>query len=129
MTTRPWITDRPPTRDDADKESRVELAKYPEGDSCVQVNWKQVGSGTRWRVTKHWRDPIQDVPLLVASAHGTCNVCRYWQKWAKPGGECRRNAPKAAILSSEMLEGDSERWCFWPGTDPDDWCGEWEAKS
>jgi hypothetical protein len=141
---RKWVIDRPPTRDDADKDSRVELAKYQEGDSCVQVNWKQVGAGVRWRPTKHWQDPAVAIQLPIAT-NVTCSACRYWQKratpgtddadwcgewearsrywqkWAKPGGECRRNAPQSVMIHAEID-------AYWPGTDDADWCGEWEAR-
>jgi hypothetical protein len=122
---RKWVIDRPPTRDDADKESRVELAKYQEGDSCVQVNWKQVGAGVRWRPTKHWQDPAVAIELPIAT-NVTCSACRYWQKWAKPGGECRRNAPQSVMIHAEI--DDTEHIAYWPGTDDADWCGEWEAR-
>ena len=121
-----WISDRPPTRDDADKESRVELAKYRDGNSCVQVNWQQVGPGARWRPTKHWQDPLtaRKSPALLSDP--TCKTCRYWQKWAKPGGECKRNSPQAVLLHVDI--DDTEHFAVWPGTDDADWCGEWEAR-
>jgi hypothetical protein len=56
-----------------------------------------------------------------------CSACRYWQKWSKPGGECRRNAPQSVMIHSEI--DDTEHIAYWPGTDDSDWCGEWEAKS
>ena len=123
---RAWVTDRPPTRDDADKESRVELAKYPEGDSCVQVNWKQVGVGARWRPTKHWQDPAIACQLMKVSFGISCETCRFFMKWSKPGGECRRNAPQAVMVHADI--DDSEHIAYCPGVDPPDWCGEWEAK-
>lgn len=49
-----------------------------------------------------------------------CSECRYWSlvkassKDRDPGGECRRHAPTATL--------------FWPGTDADNWCGEFELK-
>jgi hypothetical protein len=124
-TSHPWISDRPPTRDDADKESRVELAKYPEGNSCVQVNWQQVGAGARWRPTKHWQDPVManQLPMGITKY---CASCRYWQKWAKPGGDCRRNSPQVVVLHADIE--DTEHFSVWPGTDDADWCGEWEAR-
>jgi hypothetical protein len=122
---RAWVTDRPPTRNDADKESRVDLAKYPEGDSSVQVNWKQVGAGTRWRPTKNWQNPAIATQLPISISE-TCGACRYWKKWAKPGGECRRNAPQAVMLHADI--DDAELIAYWPGTDDADWCGEWEAR-
>ena len=120
---RDWVTDRPPTRDDADKESRVELAKYPEGDSCVQVNWKQVGAGARWRPTKHWQDPAKQTQLITGKS---CETCIFFRKWSKPGGECRRNAPQAVLQHADI--DDTEHIAYWPGVDPSDWCGEWEAR-
>ena len=47
-------------------------------------------------------------------------------KWSKPGGECRRNAPQAVMVHADI--DDSEHIAYWPGVDPSDWCGEWEAK-
>ena len=125
-TSREWVVDRPPTRDDADKESRVELAKYPEGNSCVQVNWQQVGAGARWRPTKHWQDLATANQLPIATS-AMCSVCRYWLKWSKPGGECRRNAPQSVMIHADV--DDTEHIAYWPGTDDYDWCGEWEARS
>jgi hypothetical protein len=57
----------------------------------------------------------------------TCERCRYWQKWVKPGGECRRNAPRSVVIN--LAIDDTEYTAFWPSTDKYDWCGEWEAGS
>jgi hypothetical protein len=122
MTERLWITDRLPTRDDADVNSRVEIARSMGGDSSVQVNWKTVGIGARWRTTKHWQPQIE----LPIAATITCERCRYFQKWSKPGGECRRNAPQAVMISAD--NDDCEQIAYWPGVDCADWCGEWEAR-
>ena len=124
-TSHPWISDRPPTRNDADKDSRVELAKYREGNSCVQVNWQQVGAGARWRPTKHWQNLTiaSQLPIAIIDK---CSTCRYWKKWAKPGGECRRNAPQSVMIHAGA--DDTEHIAYWPGTDDADWCGEWEAR-
>jgi hypothetical protein len=119
-----WISDRPPTRDDADKESRVELAKYPEGNSCVQVNWQQVGSGARWRPTKHWQDPVManQLPMGITKY---CASCRYWSGQGKDfEGFCRRYAPRPHA----PVPPDKEFIVLWPTTWDDNWCGEWEAR-
>jgi hypothetical protein len=47
-------------------------------------------------------------------------------KWSKPGGECRRNAPQAVMIHSDI--DDIEHIAYWPGIDESDWCGEWEAR-
>lgn len=50
-----------------------------------------------------------------------CDACRFWfrAKYSGDEGECRRRAPYAAPTR------DRSRWMK---TDPDDWCGEYEAK-
>jgi hypothetical protein len=123
-TSHPWISDRPPTRDDADKESRVELAKYPEGNSCVQVNWQQVGAGARWRPTKHWQDPVManQLPMGITKY---CASCRYWSGQGKDfEGFCRRYAPRP----HGTVPPGKEFIVLWPTTWDDNWCGEWEAR-
>jgi hypothetical protein len=121
---RAWVTDRLPTRNDADKESRVELAKYPEGDSCVQVNWKQVGTGTRWRPTKHWQDPAipNQLPMGITKY---CGICNYWSGQGKDSeGFCRRYAPHPHPATPP----EKNLIAIWPATWDADWCGEWEAR-
>ena len=111
MSTPQWITDRAPTRNDADVNSRVEIARSPGGDSSVQVNWKMVAVGTRWRPTKHWRAPqVEQMPIDTTTTE-TCGTCRFYRN-----GECRRHAPAKDWGGS------------WPQPMSNDWCGEWEAR-
>ena len=111
MSTPQWITDRAPTRDDADVNSRVEIARSPGGDSSVQVNWKMVAVGTRWRPTKHWRAPqVEQMPIDTTTTE-TCGTCRFYRN-----GECRRHAPAKDWGGS------------WPQPMSNDWCGEWQAR-
>lgn len=118
MSTPQWITDRAPTRDDADLNGRVEVvswtARSPGGDSSVQVNWKMVCAGTRWRPTKHWQAPqVEQMPIVVITE--TCGTCRFYRN-----GECRRHAP-AKDWGGSWWGGS------WPQPMSNDWCGEWEA--
>ena len=113
MSTPQWITDRAPTRDDADVNSRVEIARSPGGDSSVQVNWKMVAVGTRWRPTKHWRAPqVEQMPIDTTTTE-TCGACRFYLGTDPDVGICRRRPPVRA---------------GWPETTPADWCGEWQAR-
>jgi len=124
-TSHPWVTDRPPTRDDADVNSYVEVRRTPNGKQGIHLHWQMVPDGQQWRFTKHWQDPLIARKLPALLADQTCSACRYWEKWAKPGGECRRNSPQAALLHVDI--DDTEHLAIWPGTDDADWCGEWEA--
>ncbi len=54
--------------------------------------------------------------VLHARAALSCQTCRYWA----PGdlsGECRRRTPSVA---------DEDGNGYWPVTEPDEWCGEYE---
>jgi len=123
----PWISDRPPTRNDADLNSYVEVRKTPNGKQGIQLHWKQVVAGQQWRFTRHWREPIQNGLETHPSAHGTCKTCCYWKDLVKPGGECRRNAPQSVTLQAAVDY--TPQIAYWPATHEEDWCGEWEAKS
>lgn len=51
----------------------------------------------------------------------TCSTCRYWQIAPTGTGICRRYAPKPAII---MQAPGLPIGLVWPGTKPDEWCGE-----
>ena len=130
MTTSEWITNKRPTDLDADLAGLIQIPKMPQdlansgGKSIALARWDE---GTPWRPT-HNRRPSKPRQLkLIQSPHvKTCKVCRYWQKWAKPGGACHRNSPQVVLLYADI--DDAEHFSVWPGTDDDDWCGEWEAR-
>jgi hypothetical protein len=80
-------------------------------------------------------------------ADDTCENCRFWRKNVGDyDGACHRNAPSpmpniVAELAYKLAYPDKARLCpdsiepdcasamaFWPDVDPDDWCGEYEAK-
>jgi hypothetical protein len=96
------------------------------GSRGTAIHISQYKEGSEWRPTKEARKRIATVQLPIAT-NAMCSACRYWQKWSKPGGECRRNAPQSVMIHSEI--DDTEHIAYWPGTDDSDWCGEWEAKS
>lgn len=53
-----------------------------------------------------------------------CERCRYWEelKHASTEGECHRYAPPPRLTELEK-----DKWILeWPGTDHDEWCGEFE---
>lgn len=57
-----------------------------------------------------------------------CNNCRFWEGWDYTddkllAGLCRRRAP----LPTESREAPPASCStYWPSTDYQDWCGEWE---
>jgi len=123
----PWISDRPPTREDADVNSYVEVRRTPNGKQGIHLHWQMVPESQQWRFTRHWQGSPTAKKSPAFQVIQTCNVCRYWRKWSKPGGECRRNAPQSVVIHADM--DDAEHIAYWPGTDDADWCGEWEARS
>jgi hypothetical protein len=58
--------------------------------------------------------------------YDNCENCRFFRKWSKPGGECRRNAPQAVAIHADI--DDCEHIAYWPGVDRADWCGEWSGR-
>ena len=121
-----WISDRTPTRDDADVNNFVEVRRTPNGKQGIQVHWQTVVTGQQWRFNKHWQKSLAVKTAPIAQTIQTCSACRYWKKWSKPGGECRRNAPQSVMIHADMDY--TEHIAYWPGTDDADWCGEWEAR-
>jgi hypothetical protein len=124
MTSKTWITDRSPGTEDLDSDGRIQIPvepadPYSKGTAVSVSCWSE---GLPWRKTHKGAAKAKQ-----ASIGRSCSTCCYWNKWAKPGGECRRNAPQSVILHAEM--DDTEHIAYWPGTDDADWCGEWEAKS
>ena len=131
MTTSQWITNRRPTDLDADFRGLIQIPKNPQdlsasgGAAIAIARWDE---GMPWRPTHNKRPSKPKQLKLLQSAHvKTCKSCRYWQKWSKPGGECRRNAPQSVMIHADV--DDTEHIAYWPGTDDADWCGEWEARS
>lgn len=43
-----------------------------------------------------------------------CGNCKFFKRMTSSWNWCRKNPPRIAQES-------------WPGTDPDFWCGEWDA--
>lgn len=124
MTSQKWITDRGPAIEDLDSDGRIQIPiepadPYSKGTSVSVSCWRE---GLPWRKT-HKKSAKQ---TANTSATATCESCRFFLKWPKPGGECRRNAPKAVELHADIE--DIEHIAYWPGVDCADWCGEWEAK-
>ena len=59
-----------------------------------------------------------------------CNNCNYWEEndnGENPLGDCHRYALRPKWSDLDEI-GDKIR-AEWPQTDPDDWCGEFQAKS
>jgi hypothetical protein len=130
MTTSKWITNKRPTNSDADFRGLIQIPKMPQdlnysgGKSIALAAWVD---GMPWRLT-HNKRPAKpkQLKLMQLGDSKICKTCRYWQKWAKPGGECKRNSPQAVLLHVDV--DDTEHFAIWPGTDDADWCGEWEAR-
>ena len=60
----------------------------------------------------------------------SCGSCRSWQEVDDRGGECRRHAPPALILTiagHDPLPPNDWR-TRWPLTRAADWCVEYEAR-
>ena len=124
--TLPWRT-TPPTESDLDEFNMLMIPQLlPSffGSPGTAIYISQYKEGTQWRPTKEARKRIQTVQPPTEFMK-MCASCRYWQKRAKPGGDCRRNSPQAELVRVDLL--DIERVSVWPGTDDADWCGEWEA--
>lgn len=56
MTT--WITDRPPTKADGDIDGDVLVRMRPTTQVCMAIHWAYVSSGTPWRHTTFWVEPV-----------------------------------------------------------------------
>jgi hypothetical protein len=129
MSTPQWVTDRAPAAGDLDIKGMIQIPAQPSNlaDSrgrAVELNcWHP---GIPWRHTKIRRAQQPGQLQLPNDVGESCSTCRYWLKWAKPGGECRRNAPQSVLLHADV--DDADHIAYWPGTDNADWCGEWEAK-
>ena len=127
MSTHPWRS-TPPTEADLDVFNKLmipqELPSFL-GSRGTAIHISQYKEGSEWRPTKDARKRTQTSRPATESMK-TCASCRYWQKWAKPGGDCRRNSPQVVVLHADIE--DTEHFSVWPGTDDADWCGEWEAR-
>ena len=120
----PWISDRTPTRDDADVNNFVEVRRTPNGKQGIQVHWQTVVTGQQWRFNKHWQDPVManQLPMGITKY---CGICNYWSGQGKDSeGFCRRYAPRP----HGTVPPDKEFIVLWPTTWDDHWCGEWEAR-
>jgi hypothetical protein len=123
VTSKAWIVDRAPATEDVDRDGRIQIPVEPSDPfskgTAVSVScWHE---GLPWRRT-HKGSAKQTQNVTSKS----CETCIFFRKWSKPGGECRRNAPQAVMVHADI--DDSEHIAYWPGVDPSDWCGEWEAK-
>src|SRR6185369_8269380 len=52
--------------------------------------------------------------------------------WCEDVGSCKRYAPRHILADVERqgaLDGCDMAHAYWPQTDADDWCGEWQALS
>jgi hypothetical protein len=127
-----WITDRSPTEHDVDVKDCIMIPEFRAGlvqeavSLTLQDYLRNFKEGHRWCHSNRKRKlhTIQTVQPPTEFMK-MCASCRYWQKRAKPGGDCRRNSPQAELVRVDLL--DIERVSVWPGTDDADWCGEWEA--
>ena len=127
-----WIIHRPPTERDVDERGCIFVPEYRPGiksqahsiklDQYLSI-FKEVHP---WCKTRR-KSKSQVVQLDVNDClTEQCGTCRFFMKWSKPGGECRRNAPQAVALHADI--DDFEHIAYWPGIDESDWCGEWEAR-
>lgn len=55
----------------------------------------------------------------------TCSNCKFFKMLGATKGECRFNPPEAALIPSGPNQ--MSRACYWPYTEPGDWCGKYEA--
>lgn len=53
ITDLPWITDRPPTEADGDRDGDVAVKQRPASDSFAYLNWTFVKPGMAWRRTSY----------------------------------------------------------------------------
>ncbi|MBK9496659.1 MAG: hypothetical protein IPO08_19595 [Xanthomonadales bacterium] len=61
-----------------------------------------------------------------------CRNCRFWRETPRSdvlGGDCCIRAPSIVMGHLNLISGgsdgtDAATIGFWPGTDEDDWCGE-----
>jgi len=57
-----WITDRPPTEADGDRDGDVRMQRSPVGDGHHLVHWSYVGAGAPWQRTSWWEPPTEPAP-------------------------------------------------------------------
>ena len=64
MSSSEWITNRPPTEADGDKDGDVRMVHAPDAgpDSFVLVHWSYVGIGAPWQHTSCWQPPAESTP-------------------------------------------------------------------
>ncbi len=61
-----------------------------------------------------------------------CQECKYWMQTEDDlnFGHCHRYAAKPLICpaNAKAEEWHTRRYVKWPGTNAEEWCGEFEAK-
>ena len=62
------------------------------------------------------------------SADIECHTCKFWVQDSRHHvvGECRKYAPRAAVARPVLNWGDDDRLAYFPRTERDVFCGEWE---
>lgn len=60
--TQEWITDRPPTEADGDKDGDVRMRLVPGSIACTLVHWSYVAAGAPWQHTAYWEPPAERQP-------------------------------------------------------------------
>lgn len=60
-----------------------------------------------------------------------CKTCRFYDEADNYAGWCKRSAPRAFLVSTNMAEEEIDKRGWWPGVEADDWCGEyaWDQQS
>lgn len=56
-----WITDRPPTEADGDRDGDVWVRTRPDQEIGFYVHWSIVGIGTPWQRSHFWRPPAPQI--------------------------------------------------------------------
>ena len=57
-----WITDRPPTEADGDRDGDIDVQRCPESEQSVSLHWSYVGPGVPWMHSDWWDDSAQPEP-------------------------------------------------------------------
>jgi hypothetical protein len=60
--TQEWITDRPPTEADGDRDGDVRMKSGPSGDRFYLIHWSYVGAGVPWQHTSFRYPPAEPTP-------------------------------------------------------------------
>ncbi len=62
MSNAEWITDRPPTEADGDRDGDVLMRRAPGSHVIRLIHWTFVGAGTDWQRTSFWQPPTEPAP-------------------------------------------------------------------